>query len=267
MRAKTLVQIETINNIRLIGINRPEKKNCVNSRTADLLLEAFEEFDRDSSVNVAVLYGIGGTFCAGYDLEEASRADQKLMEKFKTRRPMGPSGMLTSKPTVAAVQGFAVAGGLELALWCDLRVMEETAVVGVYCRRFGIPLIDGGTVRLPKLIGLSRAMDLILTGRPVDAQEALQMGLANRVVSCGTGLGQAVDLAHRIARFPQECVKADRMSAYHSTFDAANMQEALDYEFEHGSKILDTESKTGAKRFLEGYGRHGSFNMVNPVKS
>ncbi|XP_022688793.1 uncharacterized protein LOC111260358 isoform X3 [Varroa jacobsoni] len=162
-RRPTLVTCEDVGGIRMIGINRPEKKNSVNADTADELFSQFERFDADASVNVAVLFGNGGTFCAGYDLEEISRTDKTLLDRFKRRSPMGPCGMLTNKPIVAAIQGYAVAGGFELALWCDLRVVEETAVMGVFCRRFGMPLLNGGTVRLPQLIGLSRTMDLILT--------------------------------------------------------------------------------------------------------
>ncbi|KAG0410668.1 hypothetical protein HPB47_012208, partial [Ixodes persulcatus] len=180
-----LVVTEKQGRVLLVGINRPEKRNCVDSETACQLVQAFRDFDADDSVNVAVLHGKGGTFCAGYDLSELSEAaDDSPLDEDSW--PMGPSAMLTRKPTVAAVNGYAVAGGLELALWCDLRVVDETAVMGVFCRRFGVPLLDGGTVRLPALIGLSRALDLILTGRPVSAKEALDIGLANRVVSCGT---------------------------------------------------------------------------------
>ncbi|OQR78437.1 3-hydroxypropionyl-coenzyme A dehydratase-like [Tropilaelaps mercedesae] len=257
----TLVTCEDIERIRLIGINRPEKKNCVNAETADQLLSAFEEFDADPAVDVAVLFGHGGTLCAGYDLEEASKTDATLLEKFRKRRPMaiirynyakhfsvikGPTGMLTSKPTVAAVQGYAVAGGLELALWCDLRVMEQTAVMGVFCRRFGVPLLDGGTVRLPQLIGFSRAMELILTGRPVDGKEAFQIGLSNRLVSCGTGLGQALHLANQIKKFPQKCLRADRRSAYYAAFEATSTQDALDYERDKGMDVIFKESVEGA---------------------
>ncbi|XP_040355650.2 probable enoyl-CoA hydratase echA8 isoform X2 [Ixodes scapularis] len=256
-----LVVTEKQGRVLLVGINRPEKRNCVDSETACQLVQAFRDFDADDSVNVAVLHGKGGTFCAGYDLSELSEAsdDSQLDEDSW---PMGPSGMLTRKPTVAAVNGYAVAGGLELALWCDLRVVDETAVMGVFCRRFGVPLLDGGTVRLPALIGLSRALDLILTGRPVSAKEALDIGLANRVVSCGTALGQAISLAGSIAKFPQQCVRADRASAYHACF-SGSLQEALAYERDNGKNVLAAESIQGAKKFVSGIGRHGSFNLLH----
>lgn len=256
-----LVIKEKLGRLFLVGINRPEKRNCVNSATARQLVEAFREFDADDSVDVAVLHGKGGTFCAGYDLEELGRADVESLPD-EDSWPMGPSGMLTRKPTVAAINGYAVAGGLELALWCDLRVVDETAVMGVFCRRFGVPLIDGGTVRLPALIGLSRALDLILTGRPVSAKEALDIGLANRVVSCGTALGQAISLANNIAKFPQRCVQVDRASAYNATFGGDSLRDALAFEKDRGKCVLALESVQGAKKFISGIGRHGSFNLL-----
>ncbi|KAM7307450.1 putative enoyl-CoA hydratase echA8 isoform X2 [Ixodes scapularis] len=272
-RPGNLVVTEKQGRVLLVGINRPEKRNCVDSETACQLVQAFRDFDADDSVNVAVLHGKGGTFCAGYDLSELSEAsdDSQLDEDNCSSRgcetgagasAQGPSGMLTRKPTVAAVNGYAVAGGLELALWCDLRVVDETAVMGVFCRRFGVPLLDGGTVRLPALIGLSRALDLILTGRPVSAKEALDIGLANRVVSCGTALGQAISLAGSIAKFPQQCVRADRASAYHACF-SGSLQEALAYERDNGKNVLAAESIQGAKKFVSGIGRHGSFNLLH----
>lgn len=248
--------------IFLIGINRPEKRNCVNMATAEQLCHAFQEFENDDTVDVAVLHGKGGTFCAGLDLEELSQSgDSKLPEG---QWLMGPSGMLTKKPTVAAVSGYAVAGGLELALLCDLRVVEETAIMGVFCRRFGVPLVDGGTVRLPALIGLSRALDLILTGRPITAKEAFDIGLANRLVACGTAIGQAISLAGSISKFPQKCVQVDKMSAYYSTFDSKSLQNALKFELENGRTVIPTESVEGAKKFVSGIGRHGSFNLFHP---
>ncbi|XP_022688791.1 uncharacterized protein LOC111260358 isoform X1 [Varroa jacobsoni] len=261
-RRPTLVTCEDVGGIRMIGINRPEKKNSVNADTADELFSQFERFDADASVNVAVLFGNGGTFCAGYDLEEISRTDKTLLDRFKRRSPMGPCGMLTNKPIVAAIQGYAVAGGFELALWCDLRVVEETAVMGVFCRRFGMPLLNGGTVRLPQLIGLSRTMDLILTGRAVDGKEAYQIGLANRLVGCGTGVGQALQLATQIKKFPQECLRTDRRSAYYATFQAASQLEAMEYERANAVDIISQEGVEGAKRFVSGIGRHGSFNLT-----
>ncbi|XP_061777893.1 enoyl-CoA hydratase EchA19 isoform X2 [Nerophis ophidion] len=206
-----------------MAINRPEVRNAVNQETAKRLLEELEAFEQDPTLNVAVLHGIGGNFCAGYDLKELANhtATLKLEQDVtKAPGPMGPSRLEFSKPLIAAVSGFAVAGGLELALLADLRVMEENAVMGVFCRRFGVPLIDGGTVRLPRLIGLSRALDLILTGRPIGAQEALAYGLANRVVPDGQGLQAALQLAEQISSFPQQCMRSDRSSAIYSCYDA-----------------------------------------------
>ncbi|GAB6031269.1 hypothetical protein CHUAL_009069 [Chamberlinius hualienensis] len=257
---------EKVGQVFLIGINRPDKRNCVNSYTASLLLKEFERFESDDSVRVAILHGIGGNFCAGYDLSEvASSPDVETAASVLTglsseKRPMGPTHMQFSKPTIAAVTGYAVAGGLELALLCDLRVVEETAVMGVFCRRFGVPLMDGGTVRLPQVIGLGRALDLILTGRPVEAKEAFEMGLANRVVKCGTALGQAVNLAHSICKFPQDCMKVDRKSAIYS-MTATSLKDALNYEWDNSVNIIAKESVQGAKNFTQGIGRHGKFNV------
>ncbi|XP_064488837.1 probable enoyl-CoA hydratase isoform X2 [Ornithodoros turicata] len=262
--AEQHVTVEKQGNICLIGINRPEKRNCVNMATARQLQNAFQEFEQDDSVAVAILHGKGGTFCAGFDLEELSQKENFNIPQGSS--PMGPSHMLTKKPTIAAISGYAVAGGLELALLCDLRVVEDTAVMGVFCRRFGVPLLDGGTVRLPRLIGLSRALDLILTGRPVTAKEAFEIGLANRIVACGTGLGQAVSLAGSIAKFPQGCVQADKASAYYSSFDSRSLQDALNFEHETGTKVISSEAIKGAKKFMTGVGRHGSFNLFHPAK-
>lgn len=258
---------EKHNNIMMIGINRPEKKNAVNLATALKLKEAFEEFEKDSEASVAVLHGIGGSFCSGFDLSEVATTDVEIdVESLLLNEMsfMGPTRMLTSKPVIAAISGYAVAGGLELALLCDLRVVEETAVMGVFCRRFGVPLIDGGTTRLPKLIGLSRALDLILTGRHVEGTEALQMGLANRLVSCGTALGQALNLAISIAKFPQKCLQADRKSTYYSTFTASSMNDALEFELRNGVSVIKEEGKAGAQKFKTGIGKHGSFNLNKP---
>ncbi|XP_006002931.1 enoyl-CoA hydratase EchA19 isoform X2 [Latimeria chalumnae] len=202
----------------------------------------------------------GGNFCAGYDLKEvAHNAAVIKLEQDVTKGPgpMGPSRMQFSKPVIAAVSGYAVAGGLELSLLADLRVMEQSAVMGVFCRRFGVPLIDGGTVRLPKLIGLSRALDLILTGRPIGAKEASEFGLANRVVPDGQALQSAMELAQQISAFPQLCLRADRASAYHSAFDASSFVDALQFETDHGKLVLMEESISGAKKFSAGTGRHG----------
>lgn len=222
-------------------------------------------FEEDDEAYVAILHGFGGNFCAGFDLEELSKFtnDQAIdQESSITKGPMGPSQMLTKKPIIGAINGYAVAGGLELALLCDLRVAEENAVLGVFCRRFGVPLIDGGTVRLPKLIGLSRAMDLILTGRPIKGEEAFEIGLVNRITQVGAVLGTAYNLATSLIKFPQECLRADRMSAYHSVFDSHSMEDALRYEYENGLPIIEKEAIEGAKLFVEdGLGKHGKFKF------
>lgn len=263
------VKVEQLEGVTLIGINRPEKRNCVNTPTAEALLKAFQEFDADESSKVAVLYGVGGNFCAGYDLKEVAE-DVPVSLASYSRGPMGPSRYETRKPVIAAVEGFAVAGGLELALWCDLRVVEETAVMGVYCRRFGVPLIDGGTVRLPAIVGVGRALDLILTGRPIKAKEAFEWGIANRLVACGTAIGQAVKLAQELLKFPQECMLADRASMYNAAFNAKSLQEALQFEHDNGCPVIIKESVPGAKSFVGGVGRHGKFSLhtsPDPAKS
>ncbi|KAM9337733.1 enoyl-CoA hydratase EchA19 [Symphorus nematophorus] len=246
-----------------VGINRPEVRNAVNQETARRLLEELEAFDSDPDLNVAVLHGKGGNFCAGYDLKELANHTASLkLEQDVTKGPgpMGPSRLELSKPLIAAVSGFAVAGGLELALLADLRVVEESAVMGVFCRRFGVPLIDGGTVRLPRLIGLSRALDLILTGRPVGAQEALAYGLANRVVPDGQALQVALQLAEEINGFPQQCLRADRSSAMYSCYDALSFTQAMQYEIDHGAPVILSEAVAGATRFTTGAGRGGKFS-------
>ncbi|XP_066482653.1 enoyl-CoA hydratase EchA19-like isoform X2 [Tiliqua scincoides] len=247
--------------IMTIGINRPEARNAVNQETARLLFQAFKSFEEDNSVKVAILHGLGGNFCAGYDLKELAHNPTAIkceQDVTKGPGPMGPSRMTFSKPVIAAVSGYAVAGGLELSLLADLRVVEESAVLGVFCRRFGVPLIDGGTVRLPKLIGLSRALDLILTGRPVSAQEAYQFGLANRIVPSGQALQHAIELAEQISAFPQQCMQGDRNSAYHSAFDASSFTEAMQFEFDTGVQVILKESVPGANKFSLGYGRGGA---------
>lgn len=251
-----LVRVEKNGPITTVVISRPEVRNAVDRETAQTLADAFREFDQDPEAHVGVLFGDNGTFCAGADLKSIAVGNPNRTEPTGDG-PMGPSRMLLSKPVVAAVSGYAVAGGLELALWCDLRVMEEDAVVGVFCRRWGIPLIDGGTVRLPRLIGLSRALDLILTGRPVGSTEALDIGLVHRVVPNGTARSAAEDLARELAQFPQVCMRGDRMSAYEQ-FDLG-FQEAMANEFSHGLAALREETSAGAKKFAGGAGRHGSF--------
>jgi len=271
MDTEGCVVVEKMSSLHImtIGINRPEKRNCVNTETAERLKEAFHDFEMDENMYCAVLYGLGGTFCAGYDLEELSELEEdlanKIAEILMDQGPMGPTKMTINKPIIAAVNGFCVAGGLELAIMCDLRVVEENSKLGFLNRRFGVPLIDGGTVRLPELIGLSRAMDLILTGRLVEPREALDWGLANRVVSTGTAFGQAVNLAKEIVKFPQECLRADRESALNATFSAKNLDEAMSFESENSAQVLTTEAIIGAKKFTAGLGRSGKFN-VNQVK-
>ncbi len=242
--------------ITTIILNRPDVRNAVDRATAQALADAFRAFDKDGEADVAVLYGDNGTFCSGADLKSIAAGNHNRTEPIGDG-PMGPSRLLLRKPVIAAISGYAVAGGLELALWCDLRVMEEDAVLGVFCRRWGIPLIDGGTVRLPRLIGLSRALDLILTGRPVGAAEALNIGLVHRVVPKGAARWAAEQLAHELAQFPQVCMRGDRMSAYEQ-FDRS-FEQAIANEFNHGLAALREETSDGARRFASGVGRHGSF--------
>src|SRR5437868_2083968 len=250
------VSIEKNGPVTTVILSRPEVRNAVDRETAAALADAFRAFEADDAASVGVLYGDHGTFCAGADLK-AIAADQGNRTDLTGDGPMGPSRLMLSKPVIAAIAGYAVAGGLELALWCDLRVMEEDAVLGVFCRRWGVPLIDGGTVRLPRLIGLSRALDLILTGRPVHADEALSMGLVNRVVPRGTSREAAEALALQLAGFPQLCMRHDRLSAYEQ-HDLA-LDEALANELRHGLVALDHEALGGAARFAAGEGRHGAF--------
>lgn len=252
-----LVFTEKNGPVTTILINRPEVRNAVNRPTAEALAEAVRAYEADPQAQVAVLGGVGGFFCAGADLKALTEGlINRLAEDGDG--PMGPSRMVLSKPVIAAVSGYAVAGGLELALWCDLRVMEEDAVMGVFCRRWGVPLIDGGTVRLPRLIGHSRAMDLILTGRPVGAEEALSIGLANRVVKTGQALATAQTLAAQIASFPQRCMLSDRKSAY-DQWDLP-LDQALLNEFRLGYQTIQSgELEAGVRRFALGSGRHGKF--------
>jgi enoyl-CoA hydratase len=247
------VRIEKDGPVTTVIIDRPQARNAVNGPTAAALYQAFDEFDRDAESAVAVLWGDNGTFCAGADLKAFGTPEMNRTEPTGPG-PMGPSRMMLSKPVIAAVSGYSVAGGLELALWCDLRVVEENAVFGVFCRRWGVPLIDGGTVRLPRLIGQSRAMDLILTGRQVDAAEALAIGLANRVVPTGQGRAKAEELAHELAALPQLCMRADRMSALRQWGESE--ESAMDFEFQSLAKVA-AESAAGARRFAGGAGRHG----------
>lgn len=254
------VLVEKKDHVTTVILNRPHAKNAVDGPTAAALARSFRDFETDDSSFVGVLWGVGGTFCAGADLKEFSFEYESHKSRLNPEgdAPMGPSRLKLTKPVIAAVSGYAVAGGLELALWCDLRVMEESATFGVFCRRFGVPLIDGGTIRLPRLIGMSRALDLMLTGRPVGAQEALSMGLANRIVPDGQAREAAEKLAAQIALFPQDCMRSDRLSAYEQ-WDMP-FQAALQNEFSHGMKIMESgQSLAGAKRFASGKGKHGSF--------
>jgi len=250
------VHVEKKGPVTTVILSRPEVRNAVDRETAEALAEAFRAFDADDTAFVGVLYGERGTFCAGADLKAVAAGRPNRVEPTGDG-PMGPTRLLLNKPVIAAISGYALAGGLELALWCDLRVMEEDAVLGVFCRRWGVPLMDGGTIRLPRLIGLSRALDLILTGRPVDAAEALNIGLVNRVVPKGTARQAAEALAHELAQFPQVCLRGDRRSAYEQ-FDLS-LDEALANEFKHGLAALQAESLAGAQRFADGAGRHGAF--------
>ena len=249
-----MVRVERSGRVTTVILDRPAAKNAVDRPTAEALAEAFRAFDADSEARVAVLVGDHGTFCAGADLK-ALASGQPNRVAADGDGPMGPSRMLLSKPVIAAIEGHAVAGGLELALWCDMRVAADDAVLGVFCRRFGVPLIDGGTIRLPRLIGLSRAMDLILTGRAVDAQEALAIGLVNRVVPKGEARLAAERLAAELAELPQAAMLGDRMSAYLQ--HDLSLEDALQKELELGSKAL-LEAVQGAARFAGGAGRHGS---------
>ena len=268
--AKDSVHVQRQGSVTTITLNRPEVRNAVNAATAQQLHAAFVAFDADPEARVAVFHGANGHFCAGWDLqagaallgqsadaaEQMAKALDFAPQDHQPLGPMGPTRLQLSKPVIAAISGAAVAGGMELALWCDMRVMEDDAYFGVYCRRFGVPLIDGGTVRLPRLIGLGHAMDLILTGRKVEAAEALQIGLANRIVPRGQALAAAATLAQQIASFPQPTMLADRASAY-AQHDLP-MQQALHQEWQRGKQCL-ADGLSGAARFAGGQGKHGQF--------
>lgn len=254
------VHVEKRGAVTTVILDRPAARNAVDRPTADALRQAFKDFDADDGARVAVLWGAGGHFCAGADLKAVAGGDQRNDVSPESEGPMGPTRLMMSKPVIAAVSGYAVAGGLELALWCDLRVAEADATFGVFCRRWGVPLIDGGTVRLPRLIGHSRALDMILTGRAVDAQEALQIGLANRVVPRGESRSAAEALAEEISRFPQACMLADRSSSYRQW--EMSLDAALHNEAESGLPIIEQEAIAGAARFKSGLGRHGDFSSI-----
>jgi enoyl-CoA hydratase len=251
---ESAVRVERAGPVTTVVLSRPAARNAVDGPTAARLAAAFREFDADEDAAVAVLWGEGGTFCAGADLK-AIGTDRGNRVAEDGDGPMGPTRMRLGKPVIAAIAGHAVAGGLELALWCDLRIAEEDAVLGVFCRRWGVPLIDGGTVRLPRLIGASRALDLVLTGRPVDAAEALAIGLVNRVVPHGASRAAAEQLAAEIAAFPQTCLRHDRLSLVEQ--DSLSEQDALAAELAHG-RISLREAAAGAARFAAGEGRHGA---------
>ena len=251
------IRIEKQGPVLTVILNRPDVRNAVDGPTARALADAFRQFEADDDAAVAVLCG-EGNFCAGADLKAVARSDDANRLDAEGDGPMGPSRMLLNKPVIAAIEGHAVAGGLELALWCDLRVMAEDAVLGVFCRRFGVPLIDGGSVRLPRLIGQGRALDLILTGRSVHATEALQMGLVNRVCPPGQARAQAEQLALEISRFPSLCMRNDRLSVYEQ-WDLS-LDAALANEFARGMTVVRSgETLAGAQRFQSGSGRHGDF--------
>jgi enoyl-CoA hydratase len=242
--------------VLVVTINRPEVRNAVDGATARALVEAFRGFDADSTMRVAVFTGAAGTFCAGADLKALAAGQGNTLSE-EGDGPMGPTRMLLSKPVIAAVEGHAVAGGLELACWCDLRVAARDAVFGVYCRRFGVPLVDLGTIRLPRLIGHSHALDLILTGRGVSGEEALRMGLANRLVERGRALEAALELARELAKLPQTCMRSDRLSSYEQW--SLTAADATKNEFRRGLSVIESgETVAGAQRFASGQGRHGS---------
>ncbi|MCW9045549.1 MAG: crotonase/enoyl-CoA hydratase family protein [Alphaproteobacteria bacterium] len=244
--------------VTTIILDRPDVRNAVDGPTAQALADAFREFENDETAKVGVFYGSNGTFCAGADLKAFADVSRRNRLELEGDGPMGVSRMRLSKPVIGAISGYAVAGGMELALWCDMRVVEEDAVFGIFCRRWGVPLIDGGTIRLPRIIGMGRALDLILTGRPVKADEAYLMGLANRVVAKGTAREEAEVLALEISNFPQLCMKSDRQSAYEQ--QGLSMEEALRNEFALSVQVVEKESIAGAAVFAGGKGRGGSFD-------
>jgi enoyl-CoA hydratase len=255
------VKTERNGSIFIVTINRPQVRNAVDGPTAAALVQAFRAFDADSSLFAAVLTGASSMFCSGFDLAAMSDEERELRVAEDGDGPLGITRMLLSKPVIAAVEGYAVAGGFELALWCDLRVAAEDAVFGVYNRRWGVPLVDGGTIRLPRLIGHSHALDMILTGRGVSGQEARMMGLANRLVPRGDALPTAIALANELARFPQLCLRSDRLSSYEQW--SLTLEAALRNETRRGLEVLRSgEASAGARRFVEGHGRHGSTSDI-----
>lgn len=253
------VLVEKQGAITTVTINRPERRNAVDYETGEMLLAAFDAFDADDSQSVAILRSAGPSFCAGFDLKSLSGVEDLTYDPM-AEGIMGPSRRLLNKPVIAAVEGFAVAGGLELALWCDLRVASRSASFGVFCRRWGVPLIDGGCVRLPRLIGHSRALDMILTGREVKAEEAYSFGLANRLVDEGDAYAEAFKLAENLAEFPQVCMRTDRMTSYQQW--GMDIDDALRLEAVEGAKPLMAEAQNGASRFAGGLGRGGDFSKI-----
>ena len=254
------IALTTTGRTQIIQIERPRRRNAVDAATAERLADAFHDFDNDDQYDVAILTGTDGTFCAGADLKAVVNGSGNSV-KETGRGPMGPTRMILSKPVIAAVEGHAVAGGLELALWCDLRVASRNSIFGVFCRRWGVPLVDGGTIRLARLIGQSRALDMILTGREVTSEEALQIGLANRVVEDGKALKSALELAEEISLFPQLCMRKDRQSLYEQWDLDIDM--ALINETKLGLEVIRSgQTAEGAKRFASGRSRHGSFQDI-----
>ena len=252
------VAIERLGAVTVLTLDRPERRNAVDADTAEALRAAFDSFEKDEEARVAVLTGAGGHFCAGFDLKAFAAVGSDYDPEGEG--PMGPTRRTLAKPVIAAVEGYAVAGGLELALWCDLRVASATAVFGVYCRRWGVPLVDGGTVRLPRIVGQGRALDMVLTGRPVDAEEALAFGLANRVVPEGQARAEAERLAQAIARFPSLCMRTDRASALAQW--GMTLEQALAAEARAGAAPIHEGAREGAARFAGGVGRSGDFEAI-----
>jgi enoyl-CoA hydratase len=256
--AASTIETASDGDVLIVTIDRPSVRNAIDGPTARALAEAFREFDRDPVLAVAVLHGASGCFCSGADLTTFQPGHERALRLAADGDgPLGVSRLCTRKPVIAAVEGFAVAGGLEVAIWCDLRVAADNAVFGVFNRRWGIPLTDGGTIRLPRLIGQGRALDMILTGRAVEANEALRFGLVDRVVPAGTALDEALRLAHQIAAYPQACVRSDRQSLYEQY--SLSTEQALTNETKLGIEVVQSgESRAGAARFVDGHGRHGS---------
>ncbi|KAL2810778.1 ClpP/crotonase-like domain-containing protein [Aspergillus granulosus] len=264
---------KTPEGITTITINRAHRRNAIDGPTGKKLTDAFLDFENDETQKVCVFYGANGTFCSGFDLHEVAKFEEQKAgytgprigqaERVQGRNigPIGPSRMQIQKPVISAVSGYAVAGGLELSLLGDIRVAEEDAVFGVFCRRWGVPLVDGGTVRLQAIVGLGRALDMILTGRGVGAQEALTMGLANRVVPKGKALEEATQIARQLLTFPQGCMNTDRSSCYYAAYNARSFEDALSFEYDNGIKVINSESVKGAAKFSAGAGRHGKFDF------